>query len=226
MNDSLDQIVSVPATEVNSLVGKMEDLITEAVASNDPLIVFREISILRQGVQIGGVMVAKLLSDMWDKWPSLKGVDVSFNGFVEAASVETGLKARTIKPYIRMWKAVFGNKQIPANVRPALLNLPVGTLLYLQPSAQDGTLDGKWKEIVDCETPGEVKEKVRALRGSHTSSETSVRILLAHDGRLKARRGTKGTYKPVGFLDVNSEDEVTKIAINRIISAAGIVELD
>ena len=225
-NTSLDVVARPAHGDVTALMGKAEDMVLDAVAHNDPTSVFEEIAFLRRDVQLKGVVVAKLLSDLWDKWPDLKGVDTSFDGFVEAASVGTGLAARTIKPYIRMGGAVFSNKKVPADLRPDLIGLPVSTLLYLQPSAEDGTLDGKWKEIVDCETPAEVKEKVREWRGAHSSSESAVRIYLARDGRLKTRRGTKGNYKAVGYLDTKSEDELVRIAVHRLINAAGIVELD
>ncbi len=221
-----DLIVRTPPTEVNTLAARMEDMVRAAAASNDPSSIFQEISMLRKDAQLKGVMVAKLLSDLWDVWPTLQGVDASFNGYVEAASAETGLRAKTIKPYIRMWKAIFANKQVPAGARAALFNFPVATLLYLQPAAQDGTLDGKWKDVIECETPGEVKDMVRDLRGTNTSSETAVRIVLSHDGRLRAKRGSKGNYIPIGHLALDSENEIAKIAITRIITAAGIVELD
>jgi hypothetical protein len=225
-NDGFDIVVRPAAGDVTDLLGKAEDLVLSAIASNDPTEVFQEIAFLRRDVQLKGVVVAKLLSDLWDKWPELKGVDISFNGFVEAASVGTGLAARTIKPYIRMWRAVFVNKKVPSALRPIIMGFPVSTLLYLQPAAEDGTLDTKWKEIAECETPAEVKSKVREWRGSNTSSESAVHIYLGRDGRLKTRRGTKGNYKAVGYLEMNSDDELVKIAIHRIINAAGLVELD
>ena len=226
MNDGLDIVVRPAAGDVTSLLGAAEDMVLSAVSNNDPTEVFQEIAFLRRDAQLKGVVVAKLLSDLWDKWPELKGVDVSFDGFVEAASVGTGLAARTIKPYIRMWRAVFVNKKVPTDLRPIIIGFPVSTLLYIQPSAEDGTLDGKWKEIAECETPAEVKSKVREWRGSSTSSESAVHIYLGRDGRLKTRRGTKGNYKVVGYLDTKSDDELVKIAVHRLINAAGIVELD
>jgi len=94
-NTSLDVVARPAHGDVTALMGKAEDMVLDAVAHNDPTSVFEEIAFLRRDVQLKGVVVAKLLSDLWDKWPDLKGVDTSFDGFVEAASVGTGLAART-----------------------------------------------------------------------------------------------------------------------------------
>ena len=227
MDNSIDTILPPAPTDISTIMGKVEDMVREAAAANDPSVVFEEIAFLRRDTQLKGVVIARLLSDLWEAWPALKGVDISFNGFVEAATAETGLAARTIKPYIRMWKAIFNNKKVPAGARDTLLSLPVGTLLYLQPAVDDDMLTTKrWHEIEECATPAEVKAKVREWRGGRTSSETAVRIMLGNDGRLKARRGTKGNYKAIGYLDMKNEDEVVRIALHRIITAAGIVEMD
>lgn len=225
-NDGLDLLVQATPSEFSQVIGKADDLITQALASNSPAMVFEEISFLRRDTQMRHVLIAKLLSDLEKNWKNIEGVDPSMDAFMEAATAETGLAARTIQPYIRMWRAIFENKKVPSTMRQTMLAWDMRTLNYIGPSAGDGTLDGKWDDLKKCATPAEVKSLVRDLRGARTSSSSAVHIYLGRDGRLKTRRGSAGKYTDVGYLNVKTDDELALIAINRIINAAGIVELD
>lgn len=143
----------------------------------------------------------------------------------ETVYQEWGLSRATINNCLGIWRDLFDNPNIPAKVKPELLERPMRTLKRLRRPAREELFDDNdWEEVADSPSHYDAMKVVDSKVISKRGYEPLV-IKVYSDGRLVAYY--KGQLSHLGILRNSTEDmsdDIRYKAITRIIKAAGIQE--
>lgn len=214
---SLDQVMSLDQKELESAMAQVDKAIDGALQAG-PDVAIGYGRRLRASGQTCAIALARLLWLLKGRWESFPTDDT----FEDAVLKGMGLSQQTVDKYIRVWERVFENDTIGINDKLKLMGKPMNSLLAISAAAGEGQLDeDSVAEIISAHDTAAVKEIVRRVRGTKTSANASLVILLERDGRLRVRRGRTGFYKEFGAL-IESDDRDVKDAIERIVRTSGI----
>ena len=224
--------VYVDADAMSREMDEVEALLNKALLIGDPNLAFGYVRGVRALGQIKGMGIAKILYQTWTDWPQYQKMGVD-DDWENVAPVMCGLALDQCRDYRDLMKNLYANPEVPDWVKKALVTKPLTGQLYLSHATHDLD-DDDYKQLMDANTPNEMREIVRAKRGITTSSENRVVILeeRANPHIIKAKKGTYGKYVVVGTLRAEKEDlegndyehMVRSIAVERIRRAAGILQ--
>jgi len=212
----------------DDILWRVDDVIYNAVVAGDPRIATQFSLQLGQGIRMCGIALAKLFWELQDKWNTFvqAGIDDTYEDFIES---ETAYSSVTVKKYAEMWKAIFLNPDISDEIKDRLMGKPIKSLLLLTAGARGGDFgEDEWLDIIQSSSSAEVRDIVRGVRGSQTSSENAVLIQLdIRTGQLSARKGSNGFFEPFGILalDKVKTSEAVATAVERIVRDARIMEI-
>jgi hypothetical protein len=205
----------------------VDTIIEQSVTAGDPVPAMSFASELIRSGQIRGLALAKLFYGIKSRWELFQsaGIDDNFEDFT---CVHTGYSNQTVKKYTRMWENIFENKDIGADIKSKLMGKDIKQLLLLSAVAGEGDVD--MGALADTDDEPALRDKIKEAKGERTSSSSAIRIFLqVRDsgnfpvGCLFIRKGGETTV--IGSLDVGSGNEDSEKAINRILNAAGVVEV-
>jgi hypothetical protein len=148
----------------------------------------------------------------------------SDDDFATVAQYEMGISNQTYTKYIEGWEKVINHPHLQKDpaLQERILGKPVQGILLLRAAAKEDQIKPKhWEKIANAPNIDAIREIVREIRGTQTSSKTALRIVLEKDGTLKARMG--GRYQEVGYIK-RDEDAVTLAVIGRLEKVGVIVE--
>lgn len=219
---------SIVLTETEFRVfDSVDKIIEQSVTSGDPVPAMSfAVELIRSG-QIRGLALAKLFYGIKSRWELFQsaGIDDNFEDFTCAS---TGYSQQTITKYTRMWGNIFENGDIEENIKTKLMGRDIKQLLLLSSVAGEGDVD--LANLVDTDDEPALREKIREARGERTSSSSAVRIFIQVResdhfpvGCLFIRKGSETTV--IGSLDIGSGNADSEKAINRILNAAGVIEV-
>jgi len=168
--------------------------------------------------KVSGKAKAKLLfgSAVW--WEETGQETKTGDTFLDYIEAETETSKTTATRYIRVWGYI-EDLSIPKEVavRPMRDLVPVANAL-----AQGYEIEkDDWKKLQRAANNSEVLSVLRDIKGK-PARKSGLNITLDRKGTLTAWKESKP--HPVGFLMIDSDDEVTQKAIQRIIDCAGIQE--
>ena len=217
-SDGLSQPLALTATEIK-LLDKVDQVINSAVEVEDDTQIISLSKVIQRTGQACALAMAKLLY----KWQAAASkFDVEREDWYDYVSSEIGLSTQTIRKYTMVWQWVFENDDVPNNLKPRLMALPMQTLILVAPAASEAQLKRQnWEEIANAPDRSTVHEVIRKIRGQVSSSKNAMVITLKKDGSLWARKMDE--YIPFGVLNLENQDPVVVQAIERIIRTAGIV---
>lgn len=204
------------------VLNMVDAAIDAAVAQGDisPAITFGRA--LRRQMQVSGLALAKLLYRLQDTWELFRSAGVD-DEFVDVVYAEMGVAPGTTTKYVALWSSIFANPQIPDEVKDALENKPIRSLILLTAAAREENLD--WNRVLEATTPHEIREIVRETRGEQTSSSSALILEMnVRNGILTARKGDESIS--FGALTVKdyTKNKLVRAAIDRVVTAAGIME--
>ena len=233
---SYDSVIRLYDYEIETLQ-QVDDWVIEAVEQGNPNIAFEHGRRIRRARQVEGLALAKLLYEMEALWNDENTPWPSDDDFVDVARDRLGYSSQTIKKYIKVWREIFAAPKYLLEDESVVIQLhdddrfnhllekPIEALYGIATAVEEGQLEeGHWEEIEmapNKEAILDVRRKVRKGGGGGTKR---LIIALDRDGTLKRRRNNT-PYKPIGFLNLELEDEISKAAIRRLINGAGIIEL-
>jgi hypothetical protein len=175
---------------------------------------------LRQGVQVNGLSLAKLLY-RWLQHAEEFGIGP--DDFVDHIYANLGISAQTTRKYTLMWKTIFEDAKLDEGIYLALMGKPIQGLLSLTAAAREEQLDSEdWQEIANAPDAAAMSEVVRKKRGEQTSSKTRIVITWDRDGTLTARQGDD--FEGIGFLKPDCETQFGSAAVDRLLTKGGVVE--
>lgn len=219
-SNALDQSTRITRTELQAL-DFVTELFDKAINEKDPEVLNKHIARIRRSQQIEGIALAKLLFLWKDKWREFE-IGEEFEDYVFA---EDGISPQTTRKYLALWEAIFQNPDISDEIKAALYGKPIqGLLLCVAASRENQLSDDNWEEIAQAPDTKTIREIIREIRGEQTSSATALIITLSRDGTLAARQGDEA-YVPFGFLNPKPDNATAFNARDRIIRAAGVVEI-
>ena len=198
------------------------NVISSSIIQADPSPALEYGRNLRREGQLKGLALAKLLSMLKGNWDKFKytGIEEAIEDIVY---VEMGIKPQTTRKYVALWDELFENPDIPDPVKEKLYGKSIRSLLLLTATAKDGD-EVDWFEIAGAENDAEIREIIRKARGSQTSSETSILLMMDRDGTLYAKKGTSQDKTVFGKLDLTKMlDPIAEKAISRLIRQGGIL---
>jgi hypothetical protein len=216
---ALDQEMKLTTGEMH-LLTEVDEVLEKARIEANPFKALNWGLALRRRGHISGLAQAKLLHGLQQDWAAY-ATDMDF---FDAVLQDMGIPTGTSRKYVQLWQDIFENPAVEEQVKKALFGKPIEGLLLLPAAAREGELTPEdWKEVAEAHDKGAIRDVVQRRRPGRTSANSAIVITLDREGFLNARRG-KGKYMPIGTLRNPDEvGEVERIAIERIIRAAGIV---
>ena len=219
----------VPMTQMDRLqktFSKVNEVIEEAVAQQDPEIAFALADDLVFAQKMSGLSLAMFLSEMEDRWFMFED---KYDNFEDMVYVRLGKSKQTVKKYIGVWREIFLNQKITDKQKEVLFGFPIKRLLLLVPAVREGSITkSEWGRVTGSTTDNEVREIILEVRGEQKSASNALRIFVntrgATRGRLSCRVGSEGKKIPIGHIQLDSEDEQVQKAVARILNSAGVID--
>lgn len=229
LDNALTQPVRITDEEMR-VFDEVDDIIGKSVLIGDPLMAFEYGSMLRRQQAVRGLALAKLLYRMRESWDLFRAAGTS-DDLPTMASIHMGVAPETTKKYVNMWESVFANNDIGDDIKKILMGRPIGDLLLLTAAARDGSLDdSRLLEAALAPDRASLREIVREGRGEQTSSSSAIRLVVymvdtknGNKGDLVAFRGKDRVV--IGTLFVESDDDLTKKAIESLLNARHVQEI-
>jgi hypothetical protein len=202
-----------------TILDVVDNVVEVALANQDLIGVMEFGRTLTHRIQANGKAIVYLVYLLHKEWKRFDTDD----DFFDLAESELNLRPSTAKRYIRLWEVLFENPNIPKEARQSMFGKPTEALLLLVAAADEGILD--WDVVSDAQTVRDIRTHVRDVRGKATKSETALVLTISvREGTIMAKRGNDGMHI-VGFLNVKSEDDIVKAAIDRIVERCDVMEV-
>jgi hypothetical protein len=198
----------------------VDDVVDRAVTVGDDRELVGFGASLRQGMQVNGLSLAKLLYRWWQHAAEF---GIGTDDFIDHIYANLGISAQTTKKYTVMWKTIFEDARLDEGICLTLMGKPIQGLLSLTAAVREEQLDDEdWQEIANAPDAAAMSEVVRKKRGDQTSSKTRIVITWDRDGSLMARQGDD--FEGIGFLKNDCETQFGSAAVDRLLTKGGVVE--
>ena len=211
-------LIEGSALTEQDVMSAIDDVILHLRQTNDMSEIVKVSNIMDKINKVSGLAKAKLLWG-WNMWWSETGQETKRGDvFEDMVESETGTKPITIKRYILTWQYI-DDLVIPKEVQERRMDDLVKIATTLS-QGYDISKDS-WKKLARASNSSEVGEILRLIKGK-SARKSGLTIVLTRDGSLNAWQNEKKHF--VGYLEVSSEDEVVKKAIQRIVDNSNIQE--
>ena len=220
----LDSPLPVSEEALSEVYEAIDRLIDEAVETNDPETAIAGGRALIKGVQLRGVGLMRLLYKLHTQWEKF-GLSETFEDRIYD---EWGFGKKTVKKYVRIYRAVFENEDVPEALLPTLAEKPVNTLERLVRPVNENKLvvADDWKRIANASDDSTVRGIVIELAGKSVRGRPATQFHIYPDGKLYVVRGEQ---KRLLALVKNSpkdlEDELLAAGYERLQNGTGAIEI-
>ncbi len=208
ISNSLTQPVEITNWKIEEILQNIEDNFS-----------YELIDRLVQLEQLSGLVLAKALYLAYQNWNSQ---DETFEEF---AYERWGKNPVIVRRYLYVWD--FIETCVPGNFRDVFLHKAIRMLIPPATAMINGDVDDfteeEWEELADAVNESEVRKVVRSAKGVSPKGGSLI-AKIYEDGALVV--WTDNGTKPIGYLDINSDDPDVEKICNRIIHKAGILEDD
>lgn len=218
MEHSLDSVQALSQGHIDMITKDVNLVIQDALKSGDPEVVFNYGKRLNETGQAVWVAVAHLVYEMNKLWGKEFKSD---DNFITVAAVRWNKSPETIRRYVEIWEWVIAKPNHSSKRLAQILSKPMQGLWYIKQAAREGQLvESDWEAISKAPNISSLREIGQRVRGEVGRAVDSLKIMMEDDGTIKARR--KGAYKVVGWLNLDSGEEVVEEAIERISNKSGV----
>jgi len=197
---------------------RVDDVVVQLRQSNSMSQITKAFNAFDEIDKVSGLAKAKLLWN-WELWYKETGQEEKRNDkFEDMVESETGFTRTPTKRYIRVWEHI-ENNDIPKEIQTRRMD----DLIKIATTLSHGFEISKeqWKELEHATTPADVAEILRKVTGKE-AKKSGIQGVVESDGGVWAWQNGKKHY--VGFLEINTTDEVAKKLIRRIIDNIGLQE--
>jgi len=207
----LDQ--SLP-TDNGWALQKVDEYINQSLSQGDVYIALDVCKQLRQVSQIAGLALAKMLYLIRDNWDYF---DVE-EPFEDVAYEYIGLHSHTVDRYIKVWK-MFADGVAPEELQQRSIKdlIPIANAV-----AQGYEItEDEWDKLEDAPDYSSVTRIVREDIKDQEPRRNALQLFLDSDGQITAMKD--GFIHNVGYLHLDSGEDIVMSAIERIIKNTGMM---
>lgn len=220
---ALDQPTKlVTKEEVEIFYDRIDEVLQHSFDKGDPEYALSFAQNLLKLDKLAGLGMARLLTGMSRKWDWYE-LDIAFEDYIH---INIGLSKETIVRYVRDYEVIEGlenNKEIPKSVVDAIKQRPIKDINAIATCAASCDITPEqWEELADAPDNTTVLQTIRKIKDVPPRKNSLV-IRLSRDGSLYAYPGNRNQiYIGELALDKRDDPDVNR-AINRIVTAAGIL---
>lgn len=200
---------------------RLDAVMEKALATKDVELVLNEGVRLIQIGQLTGMGLAKLAFELKKVWREF-GVGATFE---DTIMQYWSMEKVTLNRYMQIWemRVALQEQGISQEIREALEEKTLDeqvkiSIAWASGFPMDETV---LQKLADAESPAEVYDMVRDIKNEEPR-KNSLNIRLTRDGSLYAYAGQDSNGLYVGYLDIDSNDDTIKKAINRILNSCRI----
>lgn len=198
---------------------RIDELVDDAVERGTVEPVVNYIYNLRIVSELIGKGLARFLYRVKQNWD--KFIESDSDDFKDYMAAVVGLHPHTVERYVRIAKLL---EEAPQEYVPKLETMNTDELFPVANANDQGWYldDDDWKDYLNATTPGERREIIREVKGK-PPKKTGLSLWLDRRGSLWVFQ-SEYDRQFIGSLEIDSEKDVVKKAINRIIKESGIRE--
>lgn len=167
--------------------------------------------------RISGKALAKLLYEKKSWWNETNQTSIRQCTFEDYEKSQHGLSSVLIDRYTVVWEKM---QEFPIQLQER----PIRDLIPIAKAVEQGyeISESQWNKLIKAASNSEVLHILREEVKGKTPRKSSMRILMERDGTLNVWKGSKKSF--VGYVDVNSKDDLVQKAISRLLSGAGVLK--
>lgn len=218
----LDQPLPVKQEAFQRAFQDVEEIVSYSVETDDVRYALEKGKELIIGAQIRGIALSRLLYELNKHWDQF-GLSDTFEDIILE---NWGLSKNTIKKYIRIWRMVFANPDVPDDVKPGLYEKPINTLRRLvRPIREEQIEEDDWPRLIRAHDDAEFHSIIKDIAGTPNSGRPALVLTVNQYGEVRAYKNNKS--RVVGVLKNSPhdlEDDLIYEAYDRITRGANIKE--
>lgn len=207
-------------TDDNWLLDKIETIINESLSKHDVHIALNSCKTLKSIIKTSGIGLAKLLYLIYYHWDDFGMEDA----FEDVVFEYVGLHRHTVERYVRVW-GMYAEDKVPKQFVQKIMHrnikdqIPIANALVQGYSITPET----WEDLAEAPDYNTVSQIILTDVKQAEPRKSSMKIFLDNQGTIWVKKGRE-SRKFVGSLDTHSDEEIVKMAIQRIIKGSGMLE--
>jgi hypothetical protein len=225
MKESMDELLLVSAldqsidTDDESVMKRVDEIWKEAIKQKNAYIALNACKSLIQITKISGIGLAKILYLIYSNWDEFDIKD----DFEDIVYEYIGLHKQTVDKYVKVWEMHQDNK-IPEKFEKAIMQRNIKDQIPIAIALKQGyeIKEKEWGKLANASDFSEISKIVREEVKGKEPTKGSLYLYLDKMGTIWAVRG--GQREFVGSLEIHSDIEFVKQAIQRIIKNTGMME--
>lgn len=226
MTDSHDELLMIgqfdQEIDVDDgwLLEKIDNIIQEALAQKDVYIALNSCKTLKSIIKTSGIGLSKLLYLIYHYWDEF-GVEDEFEDIVFEY---VGLHRHTVERYVRVW-GMYAESKVPARFVQEIQKKNIKDQIPIANALVQGytITPANWEALADAPDYNTVAQIIMEDVKQQESRKSSLKIYVDDRGTIWAKKGDE-PRKFVGSLEIHSDEEIVKMAIQRIIKNTGMLE--
>ena len=198
----------------NWALDKVDEYVQHSLDEHNVYIALDVCKQLREVSQIAGLALAKMLYLVKTNWQEY-GIEEPFE---EVSYEYVGLHHHTVERYIKVW-GMFAENIAPVSLQQRNIRdlIPIANAV-----AQGYEItDNEWGKLSDAPDYSTVSRIVREDIKDKEPRKNALQLFLDTDGYITALKD--GMTYSVGYLNINSDDDVVQASIERIIRNGGML---
>jgi len=202
------------------LLEKIDNIIQEALAKKDVYIALNSCKTLKSIIKTSGIGLSKLLYLIYHYWDEF-GVEDEFEDIVFEY---VGLHRHTVERYVRVW-GMYAEHKVPKQFMAEIQKKNIKDQIPIANALVQGyTISQEnWEALVEAPDYNTVAQIIMEDVKQQESRKSSLKIYVDERGTIWAKKG-EAPRKFVGSLEIHSDEEIVKMAIQRIIKNTGMLE--
>jgi hypothetical protein len=199
------------------LLSQIDTIISQAISEENVSVALEAAKKSLSLTRISGLALAKLLYKIKINWSKFYIDD----DYLDYMHNELGLIGITITRYCRVWE-MFESHIIPSELEEKMLSKPMRDLVAVSNTVtQEYDIDDKtWDALANSPDSSTLNETLRTLKNVEPRSNALL-IRIKRNGDITAYKD--GGQFFCGYLELESDEPAVKAAIDRILSASGIL---
>jgi hypothetical protein len=202
------------------LLEKIDNIIQEALARKDVYIALNSCKTLKSIIKTSGIGLSKLLYLIYHYWDEF-GVEDEFEDIVFEY---VGLHRHTVERYVRVW-GMYAEHKVPKQFMAEIQKKNIKDQIPIANALVQGyTISQEnWEALAEAPDYNTVAQIIMEDVKQQESRKSSLKIYVDERGTIWVKKG-EAPRKFVGSLEIHSDEEIVKMAIQRIIKNTGMLE--
>lgn len=202
------------------LLEKIDAIINEALHKQDVFVALNSCKTLKSIIKTSGIGLSKLLYLIYYYWDEF-GIDDKFDDVVFEY---VGLHRHTVERYVKVW-GMYAENKIPEEFIKEIQKKNIKDQIPIANALAQGYIisQGNWEELAEAPDYSTVAQIIMEDVKQAEPRKSSLKISIDERGTIWAKKGNE-SRKFVGSLEIYSDEEIVKMAVQRIIKNSGMLE--